>query len=130
MADKGVFLKNGFETVEKSDRFELLALKLRGGNLPKFKDWNKQLNKYSGLNIVYSNQCPWVARSITSLSSIAKAHKLNIKVTELRTPGEAQNAPSVYSVFNLIYNGRLIADHYISDARFKNIIENEILSHR
>lgn len=125
IADKDVFFKNGFRSVETSDKFELLILPLKKSNLPKFKDFQKQLKKYKGLNIVYSNQCPWIAKSIESLSSIAKKSKLTLKVTELKTPKQAQNAPSVYSVFSLIYDGRILADNYISDTRFKNIIKNE-----
>ena len=99
---------------------------LKDGPTPKFNDWERQLSKYQGLNIVYSYQCPWVARSINELIETAKEKGLKIKTTELKNAKEAQNAPSVYSVFNLIYNGKILADHYISNKRFQNIIEREI----
>ena len=38
----------------------------------------------------------------------------------------AQNAPSIYASFNLVYNGKLLANHYISSKRFLNIINKEI----
>ena len=37
-------------------------------------------------------------------------------------PGDAQNAPTPYAVFAVIYDGRLLADHQISRARFRNIM--------
>jgi ribosomal protein S18 acetylase RimI-like enzyme len=126
MAGKDLFLKKGFEIVEKADRFELLATKLKGGPLPKFTDWEKQLNYYQGLNIIYSNQCPWVARSIKELAEIAEKNGLKLKTTELKTAKQAQNAPSIYSVFNLVYDGKLITDHYISNTRFLNILKKEL----
>jgi len=43
---------------------------------------------------------------------------------------EAQNAPSYYGVFNLLWNGRLLADHYVSKGRFKNILRKEILKEK
>jgi hypothetical protein len=42
-------------------------------------------------------------------------------------PEEAQAAPSPYAVFNLIYDGRLLADHYISETRLMNILRKEKL---
>ncbi len=130
MADKSIFVKNGFSTIEVSDKFELLVLPLKKGTMPGFKNWQKQLKKFKGLNIVYSNQCPWIVKSIDVLSSVAEKNGLELKVTELRTPKQAQNAPSIYSSFTLINDGRIIEDHYISETRFKNIIKKEKLKIR
>lgn len=126
IASKDLFLKNGFEVVDKSNRFELLVKQFKKGNLPKFNDWQKQLTQYQGLNIVFSNQCPWVIRSIKELTEIAKQKALNLKVTELKTAKEAQNAPSIYATFTLIYDGKIFADHYVSSARFLNILKKEM----
>jgi N-acetylglutamate synthase-like GNAT family acetyltransferase len=126
IAGKDLFLKKGFEVVERDDRFELLAKQLQEGVVPKFKDWRKQLSPYNGLNIVYSNQCPWVSRSISELSGIAKEKGLEIKVTELKNAKEAQNAPSIYATFTLIYDGKIYADHYLSSTRFLNILKKEL----
>jgi L-amino acid N-acyltransferase YncA len=126
MAAKNLFLKNSFELVAQDDRFELLVKRLREAALPKFKDWRKQLSRYMGLNLVYSNQCPWVARSIGDLIGIAKEKGLDLKVTELKTAKEAQNAPSIYGTFTLINDGKIFADHYLSTTRFVNILKKEL----
>jgi N-acetylglutamate synthase-like GNAT family acetyltransferase len=126
MAGKDIFLKNGFKSVAQvNPSFELMVKILKKGSLPKFRNWESKLNKYNGLNIIYSNQCPWVARSIKELSEIAKKKGLKVKVTELNNAKKAQNAPSLYGVFNLVYNGRLLVDHYISSKRLQNIINKE-----
>lgn len=127
MSDKEIYLKNGFRSVETSGKFELLVFSLKNSTLPKFKNWETQLKKYKGLNAVYSNQCPWVAKSVDVLSSSARKYGIDLKVTQLKTAKQAQNAPSVYSVFSLISDGKVIEDHYISETRFKNIIKREIL---
>ena len=126
MASKDVFLKNGFESIATVKPFNLMVKTLRKGPLPKLMDWEKHLSKYQGLNIIYSNQCPWVARSIKELSEISKKKGLDLKVSENKSAKEAQNAPSIYTTFNLIYNGKLLMDHYISARRFENIIKKEI----
>jgi ribosomal protein S18 acetylase RimI-like enzyme len=127
MAGKALFLKNGFEPVAKAKpSFELMVTTLERGPLPKFTDWEKQLSKYEGLNIIYANQCPWVARSIEDLGEIANKKGLEVKITELKSAEETQNAPSAYGIFNLVYNGKLLADHYISNTRFLNILKKEL----
>jgi len=127
MAGKDFFLKNEFKSIASAKpSFELMVKILKEGTLPKFNDWENQLSKYEGLNIIYTNQCPWVSRSIKELSKITKKKGLKLKVTELKTAEQAQNAPSIYTTFNLVYNGKLLVDHYISNTRFLNIINKEI----
>nr|KXH75892.1 MAG: hypothetical protein AM324_05130 [Candidatus Thorarchaeota archaeon SMTZ1-83] len=127
MAGKDLFLKSGFEPVAKDKpSFELMVRSLNKGPLPKFRDYEGQLSRYQGLHIIYANQCPWVARSIKDLEEIGAKEGLKLTVTELKTAEEAQNAPSLYATFNLVYNGRLLADHYISKTRFLNIIKKEL----
>lgn len=127
MAGKDLFLKNGFKSIANEKPSYILMVKtFNNPPLPKFMDWKKQLSKYKGLNIIYSNQCPWVARSIKDLDEIAKQKGLDLKIFELKNAKQAQNAPSIYATFNLIYNGRILVDHYISEKRFQNIINKEI----
>ena len=127
MAGKDLFLANGFESISSEEpSYELMTYPLKKGPAPKFRDWRSQLKKYEGLNIIYSNQCPWVARSIPELKKIAEVKNLKMKITEITTPRQAQYAPSPYAVFSLIYNGKLIVDHYISAKRFHNIIDKEL----
>jgi hypothetical protein len=134
IVDKRVFVKNGFKSVAKTESqvgkkrqiFNLMLKPIKKGILPKFRDWSKQLARLSGLNIIYSNQCPWVARGIKGMIEIAKEAGVKLKVFEMRNAQKAQQAPSIYATFNLVYNGRLLADHYISHHRFRNIIDKEL----
>ncbi len=67
-----------------------------------------------------------MARFISEIDDIIKKNDVKIKITEIKTAKDAQNAPSIYTSFNLIYNGKLLADHYISARRFENIIKKEV----
>ncbi len=124
MANKDIFLKNGFKIIQEDGKQQLLAKQLKKGGQPKFKDYKKQQAKYKGWHIVYSNQCPWVARFIAELDK-RLTNKLKITITELKSAKQAQAAPSIYSVFNLIHDGKILADHYISQTRLNNIVKND-----
>jgi ribosomal protein S18 acetylase RimI-like enzyme len=126
MAKKDLFLKNGFREVQASGVFTLLVKQLRKAADPKFKDFDNQLRSYEGLKLVYSNQCPWVARFMSELGETIEGKGLKIDVVELKTAEQAQAAPSIYAVFNLVNDGKLLVDHYISNTRFLNILNKEL----
>lgn len=126
MADKQIFLKNNFTVVEESLAYSLLVKQFEKKQKPSFTDWKNQLKKYQGLHIVYTRQCPWVDRFVGEMKK--RFSELDITINELKTAYEAQHAPSIYTSFNLIYNGELLSDHYISERRFENIIKKERLA--
>ena len=96
-----------------------MAKRLADGSPPSFNNPEKPLESYKGLTMVYSRQCPWVPRFL-------EENKLQVKVVELKTPAQAQTAPSLYGTFSMIYNGKILADRYISTTRFKNILKKEM----
>ncbi len=127
MADKQLFIRNGFKITESGKNYDLVVKTLKAGKLPSMNNWEEKLSNYQGLHIVYSAQCPWVARFVDEVRKSNVYQHLNIQYTELRTPAEAQQAPSFYSVFSLINNGKLLSAHYISTTRFNNILKKEKL---
>ena len=128
MAGKEVFLRNEFRQVAEADRFQLVIHRLREGPEPRFRDLRANLSRYRGLHVVYADQCPMLAKSVNDLTEMAAEHGLRLKVTVLRSARQAQNAPSYYGVFSLVWNGRLLSDHYVSKGRFKNLLQKEILN--
>ena len=127
MAGKQVFLKSGFRQIAQADRFQLVTHPLRRGAEPRFRDIGGNLAKYRGLHIVYAPQCPMLAKSVNDVSEMTAEHGLELKVTLLDSAAAAQNAPSYYGVFSLVWNGRLLSDHYVSKGRFRNILRKDIL---
>jgi len=126
MANREIFIKNGYSVVAESRKEQLLAKRFKGGLVPSINRWQDRLEEYHGLTMVYSKQCPWVARFVEEVKPILEKEELNPNIIELETADEAQKAPSVYGVFNLIYDGKLLADRYISTTRFLNIVKKEI----
>ena len=127
MTDKALFLKNGFEVINAKGRFDLVVKKFNDSPIPEFINWEVSLSKYKGLNLVYANQCPLFIKSVDEMKATAKEFGLELKVSILETAKDAQQAPSGYGVYSLVFDGKLLSDHYISNTRFKNIITKEIL---
>ena len=126
MADKSIFLKNGFDKVDSKDRFDLLVYRFNEAPDPSFINWEDNLNKYRGLHLIYANQCPLFIKSVDEMKQTAKEYGLELKVTVLKTAYDAQQAPSGYGTYSLVYDGKLLSDHYISNTRFKNILNKEL----
>lgn len=131
LASCELFLKNGFEIVDTAPPdYKLVVKKFnRSAPNPKFKgNWDKKLKRHGkGLTIIRSDQCPHVAKFADEIAEMAeKTYKLKSRVVELKTYQDAQNAPTPYEVFAIIYNGQLLADHQVSRSRFRNIM-NKIL---
>jgi len=124
MAGREIFLKNGYHMVAAAGNEQLLVKPFARGALPAFKDGRGDLAKRRGWSIVYSRQCPWVARFIEEARPVFARFKLRPLVTELETPAQAQRAPSLYGVFGLIHDGHLLADRYISTTRLATILKN------
>ncbi len=131
MAGKDLFLKNGFEAVDEAPPdFELLVKKFKkNAPSPKFKgDGEKRLSKYGkGLTIIRSDQCPYIAKSVKEISETAqREYGIKPRIIELRHCKQAQNAPSPFAIFSMIHDGKLVADHPISNTRFVNIMNKEL----
>jgi len=131
MAGKELFVKNGFGVVDKAPPdFELLVKKFnKNAPTPKFKgDWEKRLSQYGkGLTLIRADQCPYSVKNVKEISETAeKVYGIMLNMIDLKNCQEAQNSPCPFGTFCIVYNGKVIADHPISNTRFKNIM-NEIL---
>jgi GNAT superfamily N-acetyltransferase len=128
MAGKEIFIKNGFEVVDKaSPDFELLVKKLnKKAPTPKFKgNWGERLGKYSkGLTIIRANQCPYTVKNVREISDTAeKVYGIKPNIVELKNCQEAQNSPCPFGTFCIVYNGKIVAEAPISNTRFKHIMK-------
>ncbi len=124
VAKNSLFEKNDFISVNSLERFNLMVKSFdKNAPIPKLIDWTKQQANYKGWNLVYADQCPWHEKSVTDLLQSANENGITLNVIKLETAEEAQNAPSGFATFSLIFDGKLLADHYISKTRFENILK-------
>jgi GNAT superfamily N-acetyltransferase len=128
LADRRLFLANGFEPVDSAPPdYQLLVRKLNSAAAnPAFKKgWDRKVARYGrGLTIIRSGQCPHIGKFASEIAETAEEeYHLKPRVVDLASWRDAQNAPTPYAVFALIYNGRLLADHQTSRTRFRNIMK-------
>lgn len=131
MAGKELFIKNGFEVVDKAPPdFELLVKKFKkSAPSPRFKkDWEKRLSQYDrGLTIIRSDQCPYLAKWVKEITETAQErYGIKARIIELKNYKEAQNTPTAFAIFCIIYDGKLLTVYPISNKRFMNIMDKEI----
>lgn len=130
MADKGLFLRMGFTVADlaKPD-FELLVYKFDVHSPdPEFvKGRDEKLGKYmQGLHIFTSGQCPYAAKATKEISEAAIADfKVRPVVIQIKTAEEARNVPFPFGTFGIVLNGKVVADHPVSQTRFRNIMHKE-----
>lgn len=129
MAHQAIFRKNGFVQVDAAPpHFQLLARRIGSGPLPAFpQNWAERLHQYQDLQLIYTNQCPYIGKAVAELPPVAERHGIQLHLLELNNPAEARDRmPSPYGVISLVYQGQLLADHPISATRFKNILQKEL----
>ena len=127
MADDAIFLKKGFEIVDKATPdFKLLALKFEDeATNPSFKsEILTDLSAYkNGLTVIRSVQCPYTEKNVQAIiESASKKYHLETRLIDLKDAESAQNTPCAFGTFCIIYEGKVISYHPISNTRFENII--------
>jgi len=131
MAGKELFLKNSFDVVDKAPPdFELLVKRFnQNAPAPKFKgEWEKKLSQYGqGLTIIRADQCPYTIKNVKEIIETAeKVYGLKAIIKDLKTYEEAQESPCAFGTFCIIYDGKVVAAHPISNTRFTNIMNREL----
>lgn len=130
MANSSIFLKKGFEIVDKAKPdFELLAYKFDKESINPGFNSNilNNLDDYkSGLTIMRSSQCPYTEKNVMAIIETAeKKFNLSTNLIDLKDHGSAQKTPSPFGTFCIIYNGEIISHHPISNTRFVNIMSKK-----
>jgi GNAT superfamily N-acetyltransferase len=131
MSDNKIFLKKGFEIVDKAKPdFELLVYKFDPEyENPKFKSTMFQnLSLYpKGLTIFRSPQCPYTEKNVNAIVDTAKnKYKLTTQLIDLSNAEAAQATPCAFGTFCIVYKGEVISHHPISNKRFENIMNKHI----
>ncbi|MBI9052842.1 MAG: YoaP domain-containing protein [Bacteroidales bacterium] len=131
MASRDLFIKNGFVIADSAKPdFELLFKSFNNNaEPPTFNDnCKKRASKYAkGLFLITSDQCPYTTKAISEISETAvKEYKIKPTIIELKNYTDAQNSPSAFGTFCILYNGLLVAENPISNTRFKNIMNKQL----
>lgn len=117
LSDRTIFDQAGFESVDHAPpAFELLAMRFDDAPPPTFPtDWGERLRRFGpGLTVVYAPQCPYNAGAVETVLEVSREAGIEARVVELESSRDAQrNAPSAFGVFNIVYDGELLAHHLV-----------------
>lgn len=124
LADSRIYLKCGFEMVEECPPdYELLVKKFNPNSPNPSIRFNQSKFRKGGMWVFRSGQCPHTIRFSEKISDFARStFQQEPQLVEIDTFDEAQSAPTPYAVFSIFHEGELLADHQISQTRFRNII--------
>lgn len=138
IAAKAVFVKNGFTYAGQAPySFELYVKKLPNDGqgdghgddaLPSFPtNWQERLERFShGLTILRSDQCPYLEAATDNIVKAAKQANIEPHIIVMEDRAEMMElSPSPYGVFNVIYNGKLLAYHRLTTRSFLKMLHGE-----
>lgn len=130
MNDGKWLLRQGFETCQKTDYgFSLLVKKTEDhADSPRFNQTvsTGEIEEKDGLVAYYSNRCPFTEFHVrTSLVETAKKRNIPLKIIQLKTMAEAQNAPTPATIFSLFYQGQFVTTDLSAcmDSRFDKVVK-------
>ncbi len=126
MADRSIFEKHGFVESDTEGKEQLLVKPFTNSVDVSIVQQRMKPSDFSKPTMIYTGQCPWISRFVTEVQPVLEELSLDFDFIELDTPEKAQNAPSLYGSFNLIINGKIVADRNISITRLKNILKKEL----
>lgn len=125
---KELFIKNGFAFVESGPySFELYVYSfLEDTSLPYLPaNWNERLARFSeGLTVLRTDQCPYLEIATDNLIKAANMANIHPHIIHLQDRAQMMElSPTPYGVFNVIYNGKLIAYHRMTERAFLKALQ-------
>jgi len=125
MAERGLFIKAGFVSVQSIPPYELLVKKFKkAAPDPRFiVERERVLKRYTkGLTILAADQCPMAPKCVKEIAEASGALGLKPKVVHVRSAKQSRELPTPYGMFCILYDGKLMADRPVGATRFSNIM--------
>lgn len=129
LADPRYLKYKGFRTADTADPyFELMYLPFsEAEDKPRFKPHLKEPGNavwQNGFTLYYTSQCPFTAKYVPLLETIAKDRGVDLQSIHIATTEEAQNAQSPFTTFSLYYNGEFITHEILSEKKFGKMLDD------
>ena len=92
--------------------------------VPKFKESAKHPKADdNGFVLYYTSQCPFNAKYVPIMEKAAADNNIPFKCVHINSAEKAQNAPAVWTVSALFYNGGFVTHEILSEKKFLSIAE-------
>ena len=125
LADPGFLKYKGFSVADESDNgIQLWALPFStDSRKPEFKECAKHPHiEEDGYVLYYTNQCPFPAKYVPVIESVAKEHGIKFRSVHVTDKETAQNLPTPVTNYALFKDGEYITNEILSDKKFLNMI--------
>lgn len=125
LADPKFLKYKGFTCCDEADNgIQLWYLSLqKEAELPRFKECAKHPHTdETGYVLYYTSQCPFNAKYVPIIESIAKEKNIEFKAIHLQSKDEAQNAPTPITTYALFYDGNYLTNEQMNDKRFLKLL--------
>ena len=128
LADPKFLKYKGFLVADEADNGIQLWYLLFEENVtaPKFKECATKTNiEEDGYVLYYTSQCPFNAKYVPIIESMAQERNIKFKAIHIQSREEAQNAPTPITTYALFYNGDYITNEQMNDKRFLKLLEKQ-----
>lgn len=107
--------------------YELLYLPLDADvTKPRFKAQVKKPQiEGNGFVLYYAHQCPFTAKYVPLVESLAKEKGIPFKTIRFETAAQAQNAPAPFTSYSLFFDGNFVTNEILSNKKLKKIIADK-----
>lgn len=122
----GKYLRyKGFQLADTAEPFyELLYLPFNNSaDKPCFNESVKSPKiGETGFVLYYAYQCPFTAKYVPLIETIAKGKGVPFKAVRFETTEQAQNAHAPFTSYSLFFNGEFITNEILSEKKFEKLI--------
>lgn len=127
LSDPKYMRYKGFETADTANPyFELMYLPFdKDSENPCFHSSVKESahsGMENGFTLYYTSQCPFTAKYVPILESMAEKRNIQFQSIHIRTREQAKNAPVPFTTFSLFYNGAFITHEIQSEKKFEKML--------
>ena len=126
LADPKFLAHKGFSVCDESDNgVQLWYLPFdSAAEKPQFKECAKHpKTDLRGYTLYYTNQCPFTAKYVPVIESIAKENGVMFRSVHIETKEQAQSAPSPVTAYALFRDGEYLTNEILSDKKFMKLLE-------
>ncbi|MBQ6269972.1 MAG: GNAT family N-acetyltransferase [Bacteroidetes bacterium] len=124
LGEKKFFEHFGFEVVDAIEDYELLALKFKNDETPKFNETARAMKiDNQDFTIYYSNECPYVEHEVKELSDYAKENNIKLNFIKIDSLEKAKNSPCVFNNWANFYKGKFISNTILNPNALEKLLK-------
>ena len=124
LGEKKFFEHYGFKVVDVISDYELMALKFKDSEFPKFNEKARTMKiDDQDFTIYYSNECPYVEYEVKELSDYAQKKNIKLNFIKIDSLEKAKNVPCIFNNWANFYKGEFISNTILNANAFEKLLK-------